>query len=162
VERPAPAGVFVIHDYLCAVEHGTARAGSDAADVRWVAHLACLELSDADLDFYVQQFQHSGFRGGLNWYRNIDRNWELLAPYAGASVTASAVRLAVVIVMFISSSSVARPRSGCPACPNTRDTPPPMTPITSRHAATPLALFLITPSGLQSSAFPGLAPTEVD
>ena len=25
-----------------------------------------------------------GFRGGLNWYRNIDRNWELLAPYAGA------------------------------------------------------------------------------
>ncbi len=33
-------------------------------------------------DFYVQQFQHSGFRGGLNWYRNIDRNWELMAPYS--------------------------------------------------------------------------------
>jgi pimeloyl-ACP methyl ester carboxylesterase len=24
--------------------------------------------------------------GGLNWYRNIDRNWELLAPWAGAKV----------------------------------------------------------------------------
>ena len=24
--------------------------------------------------------QRTGFRGGLNWYRNIDRNWELLAP----------------------------------------------------------------------------------
>jgi 8-oxo-dGTP diphosphatase len=36
VERPAPGGVFVIHDYLCSVVDGTARAGSDAADVRWV------------------------------------------------------------------------------------------------------------------------------
>jgi pimeloyl-ACP methyl ester carboxylesterase len=27
-------------------------------------------------------------RGPLNWYRNIDRNWELLAPFAGARVTA--------------------------------------------------------------------------
>jgi pimeloyl-ACP methyl ester carboxylesterase len=51
-------------------------------------------LGDADLDFYVQQFQHSGFRGGLNWYRNIDRNWELLAPYAGAPVTVPALYMA--------------------------------------------------------------------
>jgi len=48
-------------------------------------------LSDADVDFYVQQFQYSGFRGGLNWYRNIDRNWELMAPYAGAAVTVPAL-----------------------------------------------------------------------
>jgi pimeloyl-ACP methyl ester carboxylesterase len=51
-------------------------------------------LSAADVDFYVQQFQHSGFRGGLNWYRNIDRNWELLAPYAGASITVPALYMA--------------------------------------------------------------------
>ncbi len=51
-------------------------------------------LTDADLDFYVQQFIQSGFRGGLNWYRNIDRNWELLAPYAGASVTVPALYMA--------------------------------------------------------------------
>jgi 8-oxo-dGTP diphosphatase len=36
VERPAPAGVFVIYDYQCSVDGGVARAGSDAADVRWV------------------------------------------------------------------------------------------------------------------------------
>src|SRR5271155_5305 len=42
-------------------------------------------LSESDLDFYARQFQQSGFRGGLNWYRNIDRNWELSAPYTGAS-----------------------------------------------------------------------------
>jgi pimeloyl-ACP methyl ester carboxylesterase len=51
-------------------------------------------LSDADVDFYAQQFQHSGFRGGLNWYRNIDRNWELMAPYAGAAVTVPALYIA--------------------------------------------------------------------
>ena len=30
-------------------------------------------------------------RGGLNWYRNIDRNWELLAPFAGAKVMVPAL-----------------------------------------------------------------------
>ena len=38
-------------------------------------------LSEADLDFYVGEFARTGFRGGLNWYRNIDRSWELLAPF---------------------------------------------------------------------------------
>ena len=33
-------------------------------------------LTESDLDFYAEQFAQSGFRGGLNWYRNIDRNWE--------------------------------------------------------------------------------------
>jgi pimeloyl-ACP methyl ester carboxylesterase len=51
-------------------------------------------LSEADLDVYVRQFQQSGFRGGLNWYRNIDRNWELFAPYAGASVSIPALYMA--------------------------------------------------------------------
>jgi 8-oxo-dGTP diphosphatase len=36
VERPAPTGVFVIYDYLCAPAGGTAVAGSDAAALRWV------------------------------------------------------------------------------------------------------------------------------
>ena len=43
-------------------------------------------LTEADIDFYAGEFARSGFRGGLNWYRNIDRNWELLAAYAGAQV----------------------------------------------------------------------------
>ena len=51
-------------------------------------------LSEADLDTYAAQFTRSGFRGGLNWYRNIDRNWELLAPYAGAAVTVPALYMA--------------------------------------------------------------------
>ena len=43
-------------------------------------------LSAADVDFYVRQFEHSGFRGGLNWYRNVDRNWALTAPWQDAKI----------------------------------------------------------------------------
>ena len=51
-------------------------------------------LSDGDIDFYAGEFARTGFRGGLNWYRNIDRSWELLAPFAGAQVTAPALYVA--------------------------------------------------------------------
>jgi pimeloyl-ACP methyl ester carboxylesterase len=51
-------------------------------------------LTETDVDFYAGEFTRAGFRGGLNWYRNIDRNWELLAPYAGARVTVPALYVA--------------------------------------------------------------------
>jgi pimeloyl-ACP methyl ester carboxylesterase len=51
-------------------------------------------LTEADVDFYAGEFTRSGFRGGLNWYRNIDRNWELMAPWAGATVTVPALYVA--------------------------------------------------------------------
>ncbi|MGO8946729.1 MAG: alpha/beta fold hydrolase [Ktedonobacterales bacterium] len=50
-------------------------------------------LSEADLDRYTAEFEHSGFAGGLYWYRNMDRNWELLAAYSGAKVTLPALFL---------------------------------------------------------------------
>lgn len=53
-----------------------------------------LWLNEADVDFYVSEFTRTGFRGGLNWYRNIDRNWELLGPFAGARVTVPALYIA--------------------------------------------------------------------
>ena len=44
-------------------------------------------LSEADLDAFVESFGHHGtFFGGINWYRNIDRSRELLAPFAGVQV----------------------------------------------------------------------------
>jgi pimeloyl-ACP methyl ester carboxylesterase len=51
-------------------------------------------LTEADVDFYTTEFERTGFRGGLNWYRNIDRNWELLAPIAGAQVKVPALYMA--------------------------------------------------------------------
>ncbi|KAM8919073.1 bifunctional epoxide hydrolase 2 isoform 2-T2 [Lycaon pictus] len=32
-------------------------------------------VTEEDIQFYVQQFQKSGFRGPLNWYRNVETNW---------------------------------------------------------------------------------------
>ena len=51
-------------------------------------------LGDADVDFYAGEFARAGFRGGLNWYRNIDRNWELLAPFDGLRITVPALYVA--------------------------------------------------------------------
>ncbi len=51
-------------------------------------------LTAEDLDVYVAQFTRTGFTGGLNWYRNQDRNWELLAPWQGAVVTPPALYIA--------------------------------------------------------------------
>jgi pimeloyl-ACP methyl ester carboxylesterase len=43
-------------------------------------------LSDADLDFFVGEFERTGFRGGLNWYRNMDRTWEYSAAFQGKKI----------------------------------------------------------------------------
>jgi pimeloyl-ACP methyl ester carboxylesterase len=51
-------------------------------------------LTEADVDFYTAEFSRTGFRGGLNWYRNIDRNWELLAPFDGVKVAVPALYIA--------------------------------------------------------------------
>lgn len=36
-------------------------------------------MSEAELAVYVSAFEKSGFTGGINWYRNLDRNWHLTA-----------------------------------------------------------------------------------
>jgi len=51
-------------------------------------------LTEADIDFYAGEFARTGFRGGLNWYRNIDRNWDLMAPFAGLKVAVPALYVA--------------------------------------------------------------------
>ena len=34
-------------------------------------------LTDAEMAFFVDAFKRTGFTGGINWYRNISRNWRL-------------------------------------------------------------------------------------
>jgi pimeloyl-ACP methyl ester carboxylesterase len=43
-------------------------------------------LTEEDLDYYVAQFEQSGFRGPLNWYRNIDRNIEITPQLETAKI----------------------------------------------------------------------------
>lgn len=45
-----------------------------------------LWLTAEDLDVYSEAFRVSGFTGGLNWYRNVNRNWEESADLADATV----------------------------------------------------------------------------
>jgi pimeloyl-ACP methyl ester carboxylesterase len=44
-------------------------------------------FSDDDLEYFVEEFERTGYFGALSWYRNIDRNWELTPQLAGAKVT---------------------------------------------------------------------------
>jgi pimeloyl-ACP methyl ester carboxylesterase len=43
-------------------------------------------LTQADLDYFTGEFKRAGFRGGLNWYRNLRRNWALFAPWRGQPI----------------------------------------------------------------------------
>jgi len=43
-------------------------------------------LTEEDVKFYSSKFQKTGFTGGLNYYRNMNRNWELTAPWTGAKI----------------------------------------------------------------------------
>jgi len=51
-------------------------------------------LSAADLDYVVGLFESAGFRGGVNYYRNFDRNWELTEPWAGEAIDVPALFVA--------------------------------------------------------------------
>ena len=44
-------------------------------------------LSDEEIDTYTAAFERSGFRGGVNWYRNIDRNMSLVPGIGEASLS---------------------------------------------------------------------------
>jgi pimeloyl-ACP methyl ester carboxylesterase len=44
-------------------------------------------LSQEELDHYIEVFTRTGFTGGINWYRNFDRNWETTPQLDGAHVT---------------------------------------------------------------------------
>jgi pimeloyl-ACP methyl ester carboxylesterase len=50
--------------------------------------------SEADVSVFIDEYKRTGFRGGLNWYRNLDRNWELTAPWDGAVISQPALFIA--------------------------------------------------------------------
>jgi pimeloyl-ACP methyl ester carboxylesterase len=43
-------------------------------------------ITPEEIDHYVAEFDRTGFTGGLNWYRNLDRNWELMADPPAATI----------------------------------------------------------------------------
>ena len=47
-------------------------------------------LTQEELDHYIEEFTRTGFTGGINWYRNFDRNWETTEALDGQHVTVPA------------------------------------------------------------------------
>ena len=73
-------------------------------------------LSEEDLDVFVAEFERKGtFRHGLNWYRNIDQSWELLAPFMNAKVQQPALFIGAErdAIFGLSREGSRRPGSGC-------------------------------------------------
>ncbi|HET9875445.1 MAG TPA: alpha/beta hydrolase [Mycobacterium sp.] len=51
-------------------------------------------ISADELGHYVTEFTRTGFTGGLNWYRNLDRNWEIMADPVAATIAVPALFVA--------------------------------------------------------------------
>lgn len=68
-------------------------------------------LSQTDLDYYVGEFERAGFRGGVNYYRNIGRNWELAARSANPVISVPVLFLAGTQDMVIAGASAEQIRA---------------------------------------------------
>jgi len=51
-------------------------------------------LTNDDISYFVESYKQSGYRGGLNWYRNIDRNWEFSGAWEGLMIRQPALFIA--------------------------------------------------------------------
>jgi len=65
----------------------------------WIARLGAPKglpswLTEADLNYYVAEFTAAGFRGGINYYRNFQRNWETTPQLSGATLSAPVLFIA--------------------------------------------------------------------
>ena len=68
-------------------------------DGRMIDHLLRPErlpawIDEADVDFYAGEFERTGFRGGLQWYRCADLSWELTAAWNDARIRQPALFVA--------------------------------------------------------------------
>ncbi|XP_072039834.1 bifunctional epoxide hydrolase 2-like [Amphiura filiformis] len=48
-------------------------------------------LTQEDLEYYVQEYKKSGFRGPLNWYRNVETNWKWSLKAIGRKIMSPAL-----------------------------------------------------------------------
>lgn len=47
--------------------------------------------TEEEIEYYIQQFKKSGFRGPLNWYRNTERNWKWSCKALGRKILVPAL-----------------------------------------------------------------------
>ncbi|KAM5308201.1 bifunctional epoxide hydrolase 2 [Glossophaga mutica] len=73
------------HDEVFPIMHNVRKMGGLLVKAPKEPSLSKL-MPEEDIQYYVQQFKKSGFRGPLNWYRNIDRNWKWSCKSAGRKI----------------------------------------------------------------------------
>ena len=69
----------------------TIAAGTKMKDRFTVPDTMPTWLTEADLDFYAGEFERTGFTGGLNRYRNVDRDWEDLGVFRTKAIDVPAL-----------------------------------------------------------------------
>jgi pimeloyl-ACP methyl ester carboxylesterase len=95
----------VAHTMRCILAGGFARAEEGALPLTLAEGGGFLDiirppealpawLAQDELATMIEAYRSSGFRGGLNWYRNIDRNWELTAAWQGCLIRQPALFVA--------------------------------------------------------------------
>jgi epoxide hydrolase A/B len=90
-QQPGVADEVLVRDVrrtMTTPRQWTAQWGDDSEELRRPAW-----LSEQELDVYVDTFERTGFTGGLNYYRNFDRNWEQTASIKDRHVQAPAMFL---------------------------------------------------------------------
>ena len=85
---------LVIVEYTLKYDKGTAPTGGGFLDICPEPEVLPAWLTEADVDVFAAEFARSGFTGPLNWYRNLDRSWELMAAWRHAHVLVPALYLA--------------------------------------------------------------------
>jgi pimeloyl-ACP methyl ester carboxylesterase len=81
-QEQGPADEFLAAD-VAATMRGLFAGDPSAALPDWI--------SQPELDVYVDEFGHTGFTGGLNWYRNYDHNWATTPELDSARITVPAL-----------------------------------------------------------------------
>ncbi|KAJ4767387.1 Epoxide hydrolase [Rhynchospora pubera] len=44
-------------------------------------------ITEEEINYYVKNFEKTGFTGPLNYYRCLDLSWDLITPWSGAEIT---------------------------------------------------------------------------
>lgn len=72
--------IMNLHDSMPAAIEAHAPTAAEAERCEW--------LNDADLAFFTQEFQNTGFQGGLNWYRceSVEDHDRQLSLFAGRTI----------------------------------------------------------------------------
>lgn len=79
----------------------------------WIPRLGAAKglpdwLTQEDLDYFVSQFEAAGFRGGINYYRNFHRNWEITPQLADEKISVPTLFIAGENDMVIGGASQGR------------------------------------------------------